>query len=222
MKKDASTPQSGRGHRPRLVIGLTGGIGSGKSTIGVAFERRGIALIDADGIAHAMTAPGGAGIEPIRRAFGPDFIAADGSMDRARMRTHVFRQPDARATLEAILHPLIRDETARQLAAATSPYVILMIPLLVEGARKDPRWRDRFDRILVVDCRETTQITRVKARNGFDDDAIGRIMAAQATREERLTHADDVIDNDGELDGVEPQVEALHQTYLDIARTRSD
>ena len=221
MNEGALTPEAGRGIRPRLVIGLTGGIGSGKSTIGAAFERRGIALIDADGIAHAMTAPGGAGVEPIRRAFGPEFIAADGSMDRARMRSHVFGHPDARATLEAILHPLIRDETARQLAAATSAYAILMIPLLVEGARKDPRWRARFDRILVVDCSEATQVARVKARNGFDDDAVGRIMAAQATREERLTHADDVIDNDGGLDGVEPQVEALHRRYLDIVRGRS-
>lgn len=203
--------------RPILVVGLTGGIGSGKSTIGAAFERRGIALIDADGIAHAMTAPGGSGIEPIRQAFGPDFIAPDGSMDRGRMRSHVFQHPDARAVLEAILHPLIRAETARQLAAASSDYAILMIPLLVEAARKDPHWRDRFDRILVVDCSEATQIARVKARNGFDEDAIGRIMAAQATREERLRHADDVIANDGDLAGVEPQVEEMHRKYLGMA-----
>jgi dephospho-CoA kinase len=199
-------------------VGLTGGIGSGKSTVGAQFERLGAAVIDTDAIAHRLTAPGGAAIAAIRAAFGASFIGADGAMDRARMREHVFRLPEERARLEAILHPLIRAATEQARHAATgSPYVILVIPLLVEAARRDPRWRARFDRVAVVDCSTATQVRRVMARNGIDAQAVQRILDAQAGRAERLAAADDVIDNDGDAQALAPQVGRLHQMYLRLA-----
>lgn len=204
--------------RRPYVVGLTGGIGSGKSTVGARFAALGVAVIDADAIAHQLTAPGGAAIASIRAAFGEQAIGANGAMDRGRMRTLVFERPHARAELEAILHPLIRAETARQVAAASSLYCVLMVPLLVEAAARDPEhWRDRFDRILVADCREETQVRRVMARNGLDEATVRRIMAAQATREQRLAHADDVIDNEGEESGLADQVGGLHEKYMALA-----
>ena len=215
-------PKPPGGPNPGLyVVGLTGGIGSGKSTVAAAFAAKGVNVIDADAIAHALTAPGGAGIEPIRCHFGDEFIAAGGAMDRERMRTLVFERPAARIELERILHPLIRAETARRLARVRSPYGILMIPLLVEAAKGDPaHWRERYDRILVADCREATQIARVMARNRFDEAAVRRIMAAQASRGERRASADDVVDNDGDLAALGPQVDALHQRYLALAAAK--
>jgi dephospho-CoA kinase len=205
------------------TLGLTGGIGSGKSTVAAEFEARGAAVIDTDAIAHRMTAPGGPAIGAVRAAFGDAFIGADGAMDRARMRDHVFNAPQERARLEAILHPLIRAETerARLAAAGSAPYVILMIPLLAESARRDPRSRERFHRVLVVDCAEATQVRRVMARNGFTAEAVRRILDAQASRAERLAVADDVIDNDGGADALAPQVAGLHQRYLQMAAARS-
>lgn len=202
------------------VVGLTGGIGSGKSTIADEFARLGVAIVDADAIAHSLTAPGGSAIAAIREAFGDTFIAADGSMDRAAMRERVFGRPEERARLEAILHPLVRSESARQVHACTSTYCMLMVPLLVEASRHDPAWRDRFDRILVVDCREETQIARVMSRNGFGEAAVRRIMAAQASRAERLAHADDVIENDGPREGLAARVAPFHESYLAQAALR--
>ena len=201
----------------RLTIGLTGGIGSGKSTVAKAFEMRGIAVIDADAIAHALTAPGGGAIDQIRTAFGPAFITPQGALDRAHMRTHVFSQPEARERLEAILHPMIRAETTRGADAATSSYRILMIPLLVEARAKDINWRRRYDRILVIDCSEATQLERVMARSGLTETAVRAIMASQVSRAERLAAADDVIDNNGGTDAIEAQAERLHQTYVQLA-----
>ena len=204
-----------------MVVGLTGGIGSGKSTVAAEFEKLGVPVVDADAIAHALTASSGLGIAPIRSLFGEQFIGPDGAMDRQRMRAHVFENPPARAQLEAILHPMIRAETARQLAALQAPYCLLMIPLLVEAAADNPRhWRDRYDRILVADCNEETQIRRVMARNGFDQDAVRRIMDTQANRAQRLGRADDVIDNNGDLAALKPQVAGLHQRYLGMAARR--
>ncbi|HEY4375069.1 MAG TPA: dephospho-CoA kinase [Burkholderiales bacterium] len=213
-----------REERP-YAVGLTGGIGSGKSAVGAAFEKLGVAVIDSDAIAHALTAPGSAAIEPIRQAFGAEFIGADGAMDRARMREHVFKAPEERGRLEAILHPLIRAETEARaraaVAGATAPaYVILMIPLLVEASRRDARWRERYDRIAVVDVSEATQVKRVIARNGFSEEAVRRIMAAQATRAERLAAADDVIDNEGPPAALPPQVGHLHAQYRRLAAAR--
>lgn len=205
-----------------MVVGLTGGIGSGKSTVASEFGKLGVPVVDADAIAHGLTAPVGPGIEPIRAQFGERFIGSDGAMDRSHMRAHVFANPEARKQLEAILHPLIRAETARQLAALDAPYCLLMIPLLVEAAAGNPlHWRDRYDRILVADCSEDTQVRRVMARNGFDQQAVRRIMDTQASRAQRLLRADEVIDNDGDLAALRPQVLRLHQSYLRMAATRT-
>lgn len=203
------------------VVGLTGGIGSGKSTIGDEFARLGVTVVDADAIAHALTAQGGGAIAAIREAFGDAFVSADGAMNRAAMRDRVFGRPQERTRLEAILHPMVRSESERQVRACASAYCVLMVPLLVEAAGSDPAWRDRFDRILVVDCREETQIERVKRRNGFDEAMVRRIMAAQASRAERLARADDVIDNDGPREGAAAKVQALHESYLARSARRS-
>lgn len=204
-----------------FTIGLSGGIGSGKSTVARAFEAHGIAVIDADAIAHKLTAPGGAAMEPIRKAFGERFITPDGALDRAVMRSHVFAAPAERQRLEAILHPLIRAATAQAADAASSPYRILMIPLLVEAQQHDPAWRARFDRILVVDCAEETQVRRVMARSGLSAQDVRSIMAAQATRTERRAAADDVFDNEDESLPLGPRVGQLHQHYLAAAHGKA-
>lgn len=200
----------------RYTVGLTGGIGSGKSTVGRAFEARGVTVIDADGLGHTMTQAGGAAMAQIRDAFGPEYVDALGALDRARMRALVFADPAAKARLESILHPAIRAETVRRSAAATGPYVMLMIPLLIESGVA----RNRCDRVLVVDCPEGEQVRRVMARSGLSADDVKAIMAAQATRAERLAAADDVIDNGGDAAAIEPQVEMLHNRYLALAAGR--
>jgi len=196
------------------VVGLTGGIGSGKSAAADLFAAHGIAVIDTDAIAHELTAPGGAAMPAIRAGFGDGVVAADGALDRAAMRAIVFTDPAAKKRLEAILHPLIRAEGERRIAAAASPYVILMVPLLVESGS----YRERVNRVAVVDCREATQIARVMSRNGLPRAEVERILAAQATRAERLAAADDVIDNDGDIAALPPQIDRLHGEYLALAR----
>ncbi|MDK9704243.1 MAG: dephospho-CoA kinase [Sulfuritalea sp.] len=198
------------------VVGLTGGIGSGKSAVADLFAARGALVVDTDAIAHGLTAPGGAAMPAICAEFGAAAAGADGALDRAAMRAMVFADPPARKRLEAILHPLIRSESERRLAErpAASPYAILMVPLLIESGD----YRKRVDRIAVVDCAEATQIARVMRRNGLAREEIERILAAQASRAERLAAADDVIDNDGELAALPPQVERLHVNYLALAR----
>jgi dephospho-CoA kinase len=199
-----------------LRVGLTGGIGSGKSTVASIFGELGVLVIDADRLAHELTAPGGAAIEAIRAAFGPDYLDSHGALDRARMREKVFADPAAKSRLESILHPMIRAETERRAARATSLYVILMIPLLVETGEP----RARCDRVLVVDCPESTQIERVMARSGLAREAVEAIMSAQVSRTERLRYADDVIDNGGPAEALRPQVEELHARYLALAKER--
>lgn len=174
-------------------VGLTGGIGSGKTKVADLLATWGATVIDTDAIAHALTAPEGEAIAPIRAAFGPDFIAANGAMDRTAMRQHVFSNPQARHQLEAILHPLIGAETRRQAEAASGLYCVFVVPLLVEAGE---RWRHQVDRICVVDCDPATQIARVQARSGLTPDAIERIMQVQASRQARLVVADDIIVND--------------------------
>jgi len=196
------------------IVGLTGGIGSGKNAVGDQFVRLGIAVIDADAIAHELTTPGGAGMPAIRDAFGPEFVTPEGALDRARMRTLAFSDPQAKQRLEAILHPMIRAESDRRIAGAQSPYVILMVPLLFES----PILGGNFQRALVVDCPESLQVTRVMARSGLTEDAVRRIMANQSSREQRLALATEVIENTGTLQDLEPQVAALHQRYLEAAR----
>lgn len=203
---------------PLFSVGLTGGIGSGKTTVADLFGERGAALIDTDAIAHRLTMPGGAAIDAIRATFGDRFIGADGAMDRARMRAHVFADAAARKRLEAVLHPLIRSETARAAQAARGDYLIFVVPLLVESQQ----WRTRTSRILVVDCSEEVQIARVMQRNGMTRAQVEAIMAAQATRAERLAAADDVIENNGNAAALLPQIERLHALYLSMAKTNRD
>lgn len=201
---------------PALVIGLTGGIGSGKSAAADRFASHGITVVDTDAIAHTLTGSNGAAIPRIRETFGPTMITPDHRLDRERMRTLVFSEPDARRRLEAILHPMIREESTRQCAAATSDYVILAVPLLIESGS----YRERCTRICVVDCPEALQIERVRARNGLQVDQIKAILAAQINRRTRLAAADDVIDNSGSLDALTKQVDVLHQSYMALARNR--
>lgn len=200
----------------RYTVGLTGGIGSGKSTVARAFEAHGVEIVDADALAHGLTAPGGAAIPALRAAFGDEVIDATGALDRARMRRIAFTDPGARKRLEAILHPMIRAETDRLAQSARSPYLILMIPLLVESG--DPR--ARCDRVLVVDCPEAEQIRRVMARSGLARTEVEAIMATQASRASRLAAADDVVDNSGEPAGIDAQIAMLHRRYLDLASRR--
>ena len=197
-----------------LVIGLTGGIGSGKSAAAAEFARLGGEVIDTDVIAHQLTAPGGAAMESIIGAFGAGVQRPDGALDREAMRGLVFGDASARARLEAILHPLIRAEADRRIAAAGAPYVVLVVPLLLESGA----YASRVGRVCVVDVPEALQIERVMRRNGFDRTRIAQIMAAQASREQRLAAADDLIDNSGGLDHLHAQVAALHRRYLEAAR----
>ena len=179
-----------------LRVGLTGGVGSGKSTVLQMLAELGAAVIDADAISRATTAAGGAAIAAISGRFGADFIAPDGALDRNRMREHAYADPQARKHLEDIIHPLVGQESARQVQAALAAgarCIVFDIPLLVESGR----WRAQVDRVLVVDCSEQTQVDRVVARSGLAPDAVRAIMAAQATRAHRLAAADIVICNEG-------------------------
>lgn len=193
-----------------FVVGLTGGIGSGKSTVADLFVERGATLVDTDAIAHELTAAGGAALPALLMEFGPAVATADGAMDRAAMRRRVFADGSAKARLEGILHPLIRQVSAERCRAAVSPYVILAVPLLVESGA----YRQRCDRILVVDCPENLQIERVVARSGMSADEVRVIMAAQASRQQRLAAADDVVVNDAACSKLGAEVDALHQKYL--------
>lgn len=192
------------------VVGLTGGIGSGKTTVADHFVALGAALVDTDAIAHELTGPGGAAMPGLRAALGAEMVDADGALDRAAVRRLVFADPAARQRLEGVLHPMIRQLAAERCRAATAPYVILAVPLLVESGA----WKERCQRVLVVDCPEAVQIARVMARSQLDEASVRAILAAQASRAERLAAADDVIDNSGDLTGVRTRVEVLHRTYL--------
>ncbi len=205
---------------PIFSVGLTGGVGSGKSTIAGMLLRHGAGIVDADAIAHEITQAGGAAVESIRTAFGADAITGDGALDRAWMRARAFGDPAARRTLEAILHPLIRqasDARSAEHAAAGAPYVVFVIPLLVESGDA----RARFDRILVIDCSEATQIARVCERPGIDAKIAKAILAAQVPRSERLAVADDVLFNEAPLAEIEERVGRLHARYLALAGASS-
>ena len=197
-----------------LIVGLTGGIGSGKSAAADIFAELGAAVVDADAVAHELTAPGGAAIESIRAAFGDEMIGANGALDRAAMRKRVFADAEAKVRLEAILHPMIRAEVDRRIGEARAPYVVLVVPLLVESGS----YRQRVQRVAVVDCPEETQVARVMARSGLSTQEARAIMAAQVSRAERLAAAADVIDNGGDLAGLRAQVEALHRRYVEITQ----
>ena len=197
-----------------LVVGLTGGIGSGKSAAADEFARLGAAVVDTDVIAHELTGSGGLAIPGIKKLFGEKAIGPDGAMDRGKMRDHVFSDPEAKRKLEALLHPLIREESARRIAAARAPYVVHVVPLLIES----PDYRRRVDRVLVVDAPEQTQVARVRSRSGLSEDEVRAIMRTQVPRARRLAAADEVLDNGGSRDALRTQVAALHQKYLQFAR----
>lgn len=173
-------------------------------------QARGAGIIDADQLARDCTLPGGGAISSISETFGPGFIAGDGSMDRKRMRDHVFSHPSARQQLEAIIHPLVATAVERLAQADTSPCLVFDVPLLVES----PDWRRKLDRVLVVDCLETTQIRRVEVRNGWDRATIEAILRNQCTRVQRLAAADCVLFNDGpDLQGLEHLVTELAERF---------
>ncbi|MES2153469.1 MAG: dephospho-CoA kinase [Pseudomonadota bacterium] len=198
----------------RFYVGLTGGIGCGKSTVADLFAAHGASLVDTDQLAHALTAPGGAAMPALVAAFGPACATPDGALDRAWMRALVFSDPAAKQRLEAILHPMIRAGADQAALDASGPYVILVVPLLVESGN----WKDRVARVLAIDCSEARQIARVMARNGLSEEQVKAIMATQASRAQRLAVADDVITNDGPIEALAPQIARLHQFYLTFSK----
>lgn len=175
-----------------LRVGLTGGIGSGKSTVAQLLVALGAGLVDADAVAQSVTAAGGQALKPIEAQFGPRFVHATQGLNRTAMREHVFAHPEARTQLEAIIHPIVAEAMAEKLRSLTQAVIVLDIPLLVES----PRWRPQLDVVCVVDCSPQTQIQRVRQRNGWDDQIIHGILRAQAQRLDRLAAADWVIAND--------------------------
>jgi dephospho-CoA kinase len=200
----------------RFCVGLTGGIGCGKSQATGTFAELGADVVDTDAIAHELTAPGGRAMDALRQSFGSEYVRQDGSLDRDRMRELVFSDPTAKSRLEAIIHPMIRAESRRRVQEGTAPYVVLVVPLLLETGA----YRDMVNRVLVVDCDESQQIARTTARSGLSEDAVRRIMAAQLPRHRRLQHADDVLSNDADIRSLRSQVEALHKRYLELAEKR--
>jgi dephospho-CoA kinase len=200
-----------------LVIGLTGGIASGKSVVAERFAARGVPVLDTDVIARDVVAPGTPGLGSVREAFGDEVIDADGGLDRRELRRRIFADPALRERLENILHPLIRVELAARAAAAGGPYQIHVIPLLVEKGL-----RDRVDRVLLVDCSETTQAARLMARDGETTEGAQRILAAQSSRAERRAVADDILVNDGDLSGLDVAVARLDARYRQLAREAGD
>ena len=194
------------------TVALTGGIGSGKSTVATAFAARGVNVIDADIIAREVVEPGTPALGAIVEHFGPQMLLADGSLDRRRLREKIFSQPEEKQWLNALLHPQIQQETQRRMRQATSAYVLWVVPLLVENKL----WT-RADRVLVVDVSKETQLARTVARDGVSRQHAENILAAQATREARLAVADDVIDNNGSPDTLAGDVARLHQRYLTLA-----
>jgi dephospho-CoA kinase len=196
-----------------LIVGLTGGIGSGKSEVARAFGALGVPSEDADAVAHAVMAPGQPGHAAVVAAFGPQSQRQDGTLDRDWLRDHAFSDPSFRATLEGLLHPIIRARIEAAITAWRGPYGLLVVPLLLERGGL----RERVDRVLVVDCPEDEQVRRVVARNRLSPETVRRIMATQLSRAERLAQADDVIDNGGELAALEAAVVRLDARYRALA-----
>jgi len=196
-----------------LVVGLTGGIGSGKSAVSDAFARLGVEIVDADSLAHELSAPGAPGLAAIRATFGDDLLLPSGELDRVRLRRLVFADPGVRSRLEAVLHPLIAAEARRRIGTWRGAYGIVAVPLLLERGGLLPM----IDRVLVVDCPEAEQLRRVVARSGLTEAEVRAIMATQLDRTRRLARADDVIDNAGPSEAIAPQVAALDLRYRQLA-----
>ncbi len=200
--------------KQRLCVGLTGGIGSGKSTVSKLFQNLGAYIIDTDEIAHQLTRVGGGAMTEVVSVFGHDYLDSDGALDRAKMRKLIFSNAGAKAKLEAVLHPLIRVRVQKELAGEPdAPYVILVVPLLLQS----PAYKKWVHRILVVDCAEEKQIERVRQRSHLSEVEVRGILAQQSSRAERLRIATDLIDNNGSLERLEQQVHALHQIYFAIS-----
>lgn len=197
----------------KFIVGVTGGIGSGKSTVAALFAALGAGVVDTDAISRQLTGPGGAAIPAIREKFGDDFINEDGSLSRTVMRERVFNHPPARKQLEAIMHGRIQDAVMAALEAATEPYVLLVVPLLIEVGS----YRPILSRVLVVDCEEENQINRASIRAGMTPTAVRAIMAAQTDRKTRLRVADDVIENNADLASLETVVRQLDRQYRTMA-----
>jgi dephospho-CoA kinase len=199
----------------RLRIGLTGGIASGKSTVAERFTELGVPVIDADAAARTVVMPGTPGLAAVGQRFGPSVVAANGELDRRALRDLVFRDPASRRDLEALLHPLIRAEMERSAELAAGPYIIMAIPLLVEGGASD-----RVDRVLVVDVEEAVQLQRVMARDGCTLEQARAILTSQASRSARLAAADDVLLNAGTVTDLRQAVDHLHERYLRLAEAQ--
>jgi dephospho-CoA kinase len=201
--------------RRRLRIGLTGGIASGKSTVAQRFTELGVPVIDADAAARAVVAPGTPGLAAVLKRFGRGVVAKNGELDRRALRELIFREPGSRRDLEAILHPLIRADMERSAELAVGPYVVMAIPLLVEGGSSE-----RVDRILVVDVDEAVQLRRVMARDGCTEEQARAILVSQASRSARLAAADDVLPNSGTVADLRQAVDQLHERYLLVAEAQ--
>jgi len=198
-----------------LCVGLTGGIGSGKTSVSRLFAELGAGVVDTDEISHRLTAPNGAAMAAIRRAFGDEFVTANGALDRAAMRALIFTDHTAKTRLEAILHPMIRALALKAVAQSDAPYVVLVVPLLLETGS----YRNVVQRVLVVDCDERLQIARTMQRAALTEEQVRAIMTSQLSRTERLAEADDIIDNNDGLGDLRQQVKALHQAYLALAKS---
>jgi len=200
----------------RFSVGLTGGIGSGKSAVATLLGELGASIIDTDAISHSLTAAGGAAMPAIETLFGSKYLTLEGALDRAAMRELVFSDQGARRQLESVLHPLIAQKTQVEANQANGLYLIFVVPLLVESGR----WKDRVDRILVVDCSEQLQIERVTRRNNLSAGQVEAIMATQANRAQRLAAANDVVVNETSLEALRAELEKLHQRYLGLAHEK--
>lgn len=192
-----------------LRVGLTGGVASGKSTVADMFAALGAGIVDTDKVARDVVAPGESGLEAVVAAFGREILQANGALDRRTLRTIVFSEPERRKQLESILHPLIRARTLQLLDALETPYAIVVVPLLIETG-----FAELVERILVVDCPESQQLDRLRARDDVSDAEARAMLAAQLDRQARLARADDVIDNSGSLEATRAQVAALHERYV--------
>jgi dephospho-CoA kinase len=201
--------------RTAFSVGLTGGIGSGKSTVADMFAKRGASVIDTDLIAHEVTSERGTAMDAIRAQFGADYVLPSGAMDRKKMRELVFADPRAKKSLENIVHPLIRAATEAAASQAQGRYLMFVVPLLIESGT----WKQRVSRILVVDCPEELQILRVSKRSALDETQVRAIMATQVTRTVRVAAADDVLINDGNTSALGPQVDRLHALYCSLANS---
>jgi dephospho-CoA kinase len=199
-----------------LRIGLTGGIGSGKSTVAGIFERFGVPVIDTDAIAHELVKPGQPALKRLVAEFGESILDARGALNRRQLAKRIFQNPEERHRLEGILHPLIREEVGRRLEALDAPYCLIAVPLLIEA-----RFTDLVDRVLVIDADESEQIRRIRLRSNLPEDEIRNILAAQADRRTRLDAADDVIRNDRDIGYLETEVARLHSKYLSLALERT-